>query len=311
MTGPEKPPPVPGCTIVGLLVGGFAVADFVLPAIAEEVGSPGFAGLVAGGVAGQFGLLSIWAVFGPQRWTRRLPAALGAAVLLFAALFLGMVVAEGNRPSQWEEFVLALLFLPLVFLSAQLLLWIPRYVGGWRIVRAEAETNVRATGSRQFDLRDLLGAMVVLAVSLGLASCGFAGERDLGATWAPLLLGCLVCAAWSAFSTLPCLWACFVARAPGAAAIVIAVYVLVMTAVVLAIGSALGGSGPPGEAVVGVLMFHGGLAGVILGVLCVFRGSGYVLRRAADRRQATPPGIGASDARPTCPFAPSEPHEPG
>jgi hypothetical protein len=310
VTDPAEPSTIPGGAIITLFVGGFVVADFVAPPMLRNADSAGFAGLIGGGVAGQLGLLAIWAVFGPQRWTRRFPAALGVAVLLTAALLLGMAAAGWHSATLWAESVLALLFLPLVFLSAQLLLWIPRYVGGWRIVRAETETKVEATGSRQFHLRDVLGTTGLFAVAFSLASWGFLGEGDFLETWMPLLIGCLLCAVWNVFSALPCLWACFVARRLWTRAMVIAVCVLVMSAAVLALISTMEGRSPPAEAVFAVLMFHGGVAGVILGVLCVFRRSGYVLRRTAGRWRTTPPLSGPTDSEPTEPSPPSESFRP-
>ena len=311
MTDPAEPSTTPGGAIVTLFVGGFAVADFVAPPMLRNADSAGFAGLVAGGVAGQLALLTIWSVFGPQRWIRRIPATLGVAALLSAFLALGTAVAA-ERPSRlfWEDLARIALFTPLVFLSAQLLLWIPRYVGGWRIVRAEAETDVEASESRQFHLRDLLGAMGMLAVAFSLASWGFLGEGDFLETWMPLLIGCLLCAAWNASSALPFLWACFVARRLWSGATVIAVYVLVMSALVLGLISTMEGRSPPAEAIFAVLMFHVGIAGVILGVLYVFRRSGYVLRRTAGRWPTTPPLSGPTDSEPTEPSPPSESFRP-
>jgi hypothetical protein len=296
--------------VVGLFLAGFVLLDLAVPAMVWHAESPGFAGLLSGAVAGQFGLLTIWAVFGPQRWTLQLPATLGVAALLLAVVILGMIAVDPGGAPRWHDWARLFLFLPLVFLSAQPLLWIARYFGGWRIVRAEEETSVEAVRSRQFGLADLLGATVVLAVALSLANWGFYNERELGETWIPLVVGCLFCAAWNALSTLPCLWASFLARPKGVGVIVILVCMLMMTAAALAILSAMSGRGPPDEAIVGVSMFHGGLAGVMLGVLYAFRRWGYVLRRAGDTRGTTPFGIGGPDAEPVETPPPSEPREP-
>jgi len=279
-TGPSENP-----AIVGLLVMAAVFVDFfgMLVVIASK--SVALAMLFTGAAAAQLGLIAIWAVLGPHRWFIRLPATLAVTALLYAALAMGMV-ADGEA---WSDVGRTLLFLPMVFLAVQLPIWTGRFLGGWRIVRGDADPELVASGSRQFQLQDLLGATVVLAVALGLASVGVAGEGDVGETWIPLFLFCLVGAVWSAFSTLPCLCACFVARDKGRSTAVMAAYVFGMTLVVAVVIGVFAGGGPPAELVVVFFLFHAALVGVMLGVLHLLRVSGYVLHRAGRKEPTAPP----------------------
>ena len=260
-------------------VAAFAVADLIGPPILVASRSEFALALFLGTFAAQIGLLAIWAVLRPQRWVVRLPVTLAYAALFYTMLIMGMTVAEPFGP-EWPEVARTYLFLPLVFLAVQSPLWILRIGGGYRIVRADPEKDLSPTGSRQFHLQHLFVATGVVAVSLGLASLGVSEEGDLAGTvtWGPLLLVCLACAGWSAFSTLPCLWAGLVARHKRTSTVVMAVYVLGMTAAALAIASASARGSPPGDAVGVFLLFHVGLVGVMLGVLHAIRHWGYVLR---------------------------------
>jgi len=309
VTGPVRISPFQYAYLLGLTVTAFAAADFVVPLIVWASRSEVLAALCFGTVAGQLGVLVIWAVLGPQRWFLRLPAMLAFALLVIASVVLGATVAEGHTPPS-DDVALAFLFAPLVFLAAQLPLWIRRIAGGWRIVRADAETGDPATGARQFRLQDALAATGVLAVALSLASSGLAHGGDMDDQWMPFLLLCVMCTVWSAFSTLPCLWACFVARGKLRSTVVMAGYVVVMTAIVVAVASAFDRSAPPGEAVVAFFLFHAALVGVMLGVLHVLRVLGYVLHRTARKGSTTPLGDRPPDADPGEPASPFEPDGP-
>ena len=309
MTGPVRISPFQSAYLLGLAVTAFALADFVGPLLVRQTQSEVLLMFLFGVVGAQLGVLVIWAVLGPQRWFVRLSATLAVALLLIGAVCLGATVVEEYAPTAGEV-ASFLLCLPLVFLAAQLPLWIRRIAGGWRIVRADAETEGPATGARQFRLQDALAATGVLAVALSLARLGLADEGDMDDQWMGFLLLSAMCTVWSAFSTLPCLWACFVARGKLRSAVVMAVYVVVMTAIVLAVISAFVRTAPPGDVVAGFLLFHAALVGVMLGVLHVLRVLGYVLHRTARRGSTTPIGDRPPDADPGEPASPFEPPGP-
>jgi Flp pilus assembly pilin Flp len=183
-------------------------------------------------------------------------------------------------------------------------LWILRIATGWRIVftsprpsaqrtstasaQAAPESqpeapeatdgSVPASGSRQFRIEHILGAMAVIAIALGLARVAVIHETFPGGNvdaWTSLLVACAFCCIWSALSTLPCLWAAFSAPEKGAAAIAIGGYTVFMTLIAAAI---LGGGGFL-EAAGMLLLFNGTLAAVMLGILHVARACGYALLR--------------------------------
>ena len=282
---------------------GFAVADFIGPPVlwalesrvidvlfgemvAVQLGLLAIWAVLGGMVAAQFGLLAIWAVLGPQRWILRLPVTLTYVAFFYTMLTLGMTSAAPSG-FEWYDVFLSYFLLPLVFFAVQLPLWILRMATGWRIVRTDPENELPPTGSRQFRLHDLFVATTLIAVTFGLASLGMAAdELAFSTTWGPALGACLVCAAWSAFSTLPCLWAGLVAKKWRTRIVVMSVYILVMTAILLAIGRAIAGTGPPKEAFVILLSLFGTLAGVMLAVLDVVRRWGYVLRRVGPGKRA-------------------------
>jgi hypothetical protein len=265
-------------------------------------------GLLMGTIAGQGGLLAIWAVLGPQRWIVRLPATFLAALALFGALMLGFATSYPG-PAEWDEMAESLLMMPIVLLAAQFPLWIVRLVLGCRIVPARAESAQSAKGLRQFGMEHLLGATAIVALALGLASLGLrdssVGQIDLE-VWAFLAVACLLVAVWSMFSTLPCLWAAWVAKNKAGAAWALAAYTVVMTMLLIVIVSTVTGEAPPAEAVFTLLASHGALVGVMFGTLHVVRACGYVLVRAKRIRPAAAPAGSATTAEPPSPAPPAE-----
>jgi len=309
VTGPVRISPFQYAYLLGLTVTAFAAADFVGPLLVEQTQSEVLLAFLFGGLAGQLGVLVIWAVLGPQRWFVRLSATLAVALLLIGAVCLGVTVVEEYTPTAGE--VACFLFcLPLVFLGVQLPLWIGRIAGGWRIARADAEPAGPAIAARQFRLQDALAATSLFAVAFSLASLGIAGEGGMENSWTPFLLFCACCTAWSAFSTLPCLWACFIARGKRRGAVAIGMYIMGMTAVVLAVISAFVRIWPRTEVVVAFFLFHVAGVGLMLGVLHVLRVCGYVLHRTARKGSTTPFGDRPPDADPSEPASPYEPHGP-
>jgi MFS family permease len=315
-------------SVIGLLIAGAALGNFLGPGMVRGAwdARPGFLVLVvvlgvvaavAGAIVGVIGLVVTWAALGRQRWTMRLSVALVVMAFLYAALILGYIVflPFGWHPG-WRQIVEQVFLLPSVFLAAQLPLWILRFALGWRIVRRDEEEQRSRTASRQFTLRDLFSVMSLLAVTLGLARLGFwIGHRGYVPPldfWLVVLFTCLAWAVWSAFFTLPCLWAGLIAQNKRASAELIAFYVLVTTAV----GVATHFASPPAQAMtvfllfLGFLFFLGGLVGLMLGVLHVFRGRGWVLHRAGRRRPKAPPEERPGTVDPGQDFLLAERHEP-
>lgn len=309
MTGPPRLTGFQSAYLLGQTVTAFALADFVGPLLVDLTQSPSLMGLLFGGLAGQLGLLVIWSVLGPQRWFVRLAVTFAVTLLLVSAVCSGVfIVGEYTPPA--GEFICLLFCLPLAFLGVQLPLWVWRIAGGWRIVRADAEPAGSTTAARQFRLQDALAAMSLLAVAFGLASLGLAGAEGGDNPWMPFLSFCMFCSVWSAISTLPCLWACFAARRKRRSAVLIGVYVVVITAILGVVVNSFVRSALPPEMVVTFFLFHAGLLGLMLGVLHVLRICGYVLHRAGRKRSKTPPREGPPDPDRDGPVSPFEPSGP-
>ena len=270
-----------------LLFGLFGLVDFFTPSVFEGNISPAVAALFAGAILGQFGLLAVWAVLGPQPLFVRWPISLLVAALLCCALLLGVTMVNGSGEGLGEA-ARGMLIFPLIFLAVQLPLWVLRIVTGWCLVARGTEDCSPPGESRQFRLQHMLGATTAVALALGLASVGLrysdipSGRTD-PSVWLGLMFACLMFGVWSAFSTLPCFWAAFVARHKMAGAAMIAVYAVLMSLLVLAVMSAIVGSAPPGEFVGAFILFHGSLAFVLLGGLHLARLCGYVLLRPGRR----------------------------
>jgi hypothetical protein len=200
------------------------------------------------------------------------------------------------------------LMLPLILLAVQFPLWILKMATGWQIVLAGTPDPASPAQLRQFRLQHILGATTVVAASFGLAGVGLPhleGPRANADTslWLGLMLACLIFCVFSALSTLPCLWAAFVARNKAAGGAAIAIYAMLMSVLAATVISLMGVPSPHGQAIRIFLPLFGGLAFVLLGCLHAARWCGYVLLR--PRRMgppATPTGsspfAGSSDVMP-------------
>lgn len=291
-----------------LLIGAFALVDLITPAVLRESQSPELPVLFAGAFVAQPGLLAVWAVMGPQRLLVRWLLSLLVAVLLWFVFLFGMTMTT-MHPRDVGEMAKGMFMLPLAFLAVQLPLWVLKMATGWSIIVGGKEDSSPPSASRQFRLQHILGATTAVAAAMGLASAGlpYLGGPNGSADpliWLRLMGICLICGAYSALSTLPCLWAAFVARNKTASTIIIAVYAVVMSLLAVAVVSAIVRSAPPDRVVTGFILFHGSLAFVLLGSLHIARACGYVLLRPG-RMQAPATPTGSS------PFAgPSDPFEP-
>jgi hypothetical protein len=262
-------------------VAGFALVNFIGPPILGAGRSEALAALFLGVMAGQLGLLAIWAVLGPQRWPARLPLTLTIALSLHAATLSGLLPLDVSESAR-REMLRSFLLVPLVFLAAQIPLWVLRFVFACRILPGGADPGP-SVAPRQFGLQQMFLATAVFAGSLGLASLGLSDEAFTAADagrWTGLLIGCGLCSVWSAFWTLPCLWAGLIARDKTASAMGMAAYVPVVSFFVVAVVDIFAGVINFATIMGQLLLFHGGLTGVMLGTFHAVRSRGYVLVRA-------------------------------
>jgi len=267
------------------------------------------AGLLWGSVAAELGLLAIWASLGPRKALIQLPATMLAMLGLYGAFLLGLLRMEGGS-GPVRDMGRGVLFLPLLFLAVQSPLWAFRIFGGHRIALRTDREQPCPIESRQVGLRHLLAATALVAVALSLARTGIPKPTRAASGPDPafaLLVACLLCAAWSALSVLPCVWAAYVARGRGLAAVAIAVYVTGMALIVWLILQMASSTGPPFEFGVFLLVFHGTLAAVTLGTLHLLRACGYILLRAGGER---PSGPAESSLDETAPSEPSPANAP-
>jgi hypothetical protein len=281
----NEPQPVPSAHPIGVIASWVcvcAVVDLFAPLVVRRGESAATVGFVLGAAGGQLGVLTVWAVFGPERLFRRWTQALLAAAFLFSLLLVGFFISSPRGGPDAEVFS-ALLMLPAVFLAAQTPLWILRLVTGWEIVPRGAQESPSAA-SRQFGLQHLLGATTVVGATLALAKIGFfatgaQSDSRTAMAWLVLAIRCLVAGLWNGLLTTPCLCATMVVKDQKRGCLVVAGYVVVLSIAVPLVVSAVFGSAPPQEPFLAFLCFHGTAALVVVGSLHLLGKSGYVLRR--------------------------------
>ena len=181
-----------------LLVPVCAIVNFIAGAFVAEARNAVLPGIVLGVLAGEFGLIAIWAVIGPQPWISRFLITLGPAIALLLAFLFGLKIDEPHLPP--ELIAVTVLVFPLVFLCVQFPMWIGKIAMGWRLIGAGSEDPAPSMSSRQFGIGHLLGTTTIVAVAMGLASLGvrmqFGTGGDNTAEWAALLLACLGLSLW-------------------------------------------------------------------------------------------------------------------
>ncbi len=269
---------------MALLIG-FAMLDLLAPPLIKLSGWEFLGLLLLGLLSGQLGLLAIWAVLGPQRWTVRQTVTFGLTLLFYLLFNVSWTLSAGDENAGFE--IWRVLSAPLLLLAIQSPLWILRMAIGCRILHAPTETDASSKLSRQFALSHLLGAIAVIAIAVALAGL----TKPAREAWAETLSTCLLHAAWSALSTLPCLWAALVARDERISTRAIAAYVLVATLLLLLAPSALGGRVPSLGSFLSVglviFLFLAASIGLMLAVLRLARTRGFVLVRRKSQERAT------------------------
>ncbi len=265
-----------------VLVPVFAVVNVIAAAIVPHAREPVLPGIMLGVLAGESGLIAIWAVIGPQPWMSRFLITQGLAIGLYLAFLFGLTIAGHGPPA--KVIVVAVLVFPLVLLCVQLPVWIAKIAMGWRLVGAGSEDPAPSMSPRQFGIEHLLGATTVVAVAMGLASLGLQILSETGGTtgaWTDLLWTCLGLSLWGAFAMLPCIWAALVARNRAVGAVIIGVYT-VLPMVTLFVLSPF--SGPPMSLgrFLFLQIFHAATMLVLMGGLHYAKFWGFELLRPDD-----------------------------
>lgn len=293
---PHRVPDEPGC-LLGPLIMVAAVIDFLLGCVTPEIGSPAMVGAFSGVIAGQLGLLAIWAVLGPQRLLVRWCWSLLVTVLLYGAFVAGIVLAQGPPARFLLESARTALLLPAIVVAVELPLWILKLALGCRIAIPGRADAAAAPAGRQFRLQHLLGTTTAVAVILALARVGLSSLDRSGnpvsfRLWLWLGVVCGVCALGSALSTLPCIWAALIAKNPRASTLIVALYAVLMTALMVIINVLLG-TEPNLQMLELFLSLFGAVLFVMLGCLHLARAAGYVLLRAGRGGSPHPAGTPA------------------
>lgn len=262
-----------------------AVGDFITPAILNEAvpRGPLVPALLAGLIAGQFGLLAIWAVVGAEPWVARLPLVLLIAVGLHGLFVLGMAAADVPAMAV-AAYAKAMLLLPLVLAAGQVPLWIARMALGCRVVFRADAAMVDPSRLSQFGVQHLLGATTVAALTLALAQVGislFASPYGFHSTeiWTGLLITCAAAAGIGALAALPCVWAVLLARRTGLAMVIVVMYTVAAAVLVPIVIGAIAGNAPDSEEFQVFFWLHVGGMGMMLVGLHVVRACGYTMLR--------------------------------
>ncbi len=259
------------------------------PVMLEAADSALPVALITGAISAELALTATWAVLGPGRacW-RFLAACLATAGLAFVLLVLFVVTLQYGPDA--ADILSMLLFLPLVFLAAQVPLWLLRFVGGYQLVDLHQPRDDGPVAARQFDLAHLFGATTVLAVTFGLARCGIQlWDADASQVWIGLLITCGFVVAYVVLTTLPSLWAVFGPRKNrGLAIFLLAFYSLALGLASLAFLSLIFGPAP-GEAVAAFMAFHAALVIATVIPFALLRALDYRLERPGKTLAAIQP----------------------
>lgn len=238
-------------------------------------------------VTAEWGLVSLWAVLGPQRFGPRWFASL----LTLGEFAFAWTVGFATSTRFASEFR-GLLALPLVFTVAQFPLWLLRLTTGWRIVRSgtEEETDTRET--RQFGVQDLLALTAAVALMLGLARLSVPSTPNahidaMSMMWGVVVSVGLVLAVVNTFLLPACVWTGLRVRELSTAVAGLAGYGLLLfllIGVILALLSQGSGSSDAGA---WILLFLAISLGLMFGVLRWAHACGYVLVTSWPKERPT------------------------
>lgn len=160
--------------IAFVLAAACALVDFSLGPLFEWLRTSGAKGIevayffgLLGCTLAQGNLLAAWLVWSEGPFLRRLGWHWVAAAVLFLAWTLGLALAALPKEAQIVWLAIGLV-VPVVSLAAQFPLWATRQWLGWRITLRAAELET-SSQERPLTIRGLMGAMVIVGVSLTLA----------------------------------------------------------------------------------------------------------------------------------------------
>ena len=172
---------------------------------------PGDAGIFllhvcSGVICAGAGLVAIGGAIGPGPFLQRIAVSFGLAVLLFAVWSFGWAVSNDHiSDNEKRGLLVALLCLPIVYVSIQIPLWIVRFAFSWRcefVGDAAAESELPPLTIRKL----MIGTALVALVLAGARAAVSVAPEPASEFWLVLAVTCASTAGVSLISTLPIVW---------------------------------------------------------------------------------------------------------
>lgn len=239
----------------------------------------GYLSLILGSLGGQVALLTVLVVWESGPLWLRLVWHWGLALVAFAAWTFGFMVARATEFGDsfpGEEFLAALLGLPLVALAWQAIPWLLKFYFHWRIEHEDYPSSQMA--AQRLSIRDMIVGMIVVALTMAAVRAGKPASAEEGIYWAGWMIGIASAAGISLVCLVPMIYFTLgVKRASWG------VWgVVVNGGLVAAVASGiLMYFSPPGpsyrEIILMMVMITAGFALTLCGTLWIVRASGYRL----------------------------------
>jgi hypothetical protein len=275
---------------VWLVAAGCLINFLLMPVLRGAEQAEGvwlLAAVGAGVLAGEFGLATLWLVWGPGSFGWRVFVHWTTALGLFVSWALGALAsftgAHNFPPNVPEGFTAILLTLPILSLAAQLPLWPLRTHLGWRLERQSAVNA--AAGPHSLSIRDMILGTVATAVALAclrLMPTAVAGSGE--GAWQVWGIAAAVTAVMSALSLLPATLMAFRIRETATAAISLAAYAAIAWVLTCVVGTVLGGPAPA-EVYIAILVCYGSFTATVGLPLLILNSDGYTLTFASERQR--------------------------
>ena len=294
MFTPDKPlVPLPERPLGGFgwlvaIAGLFNFVSFPLVrGAANEEGGWVFVAVTVGALAAEVALATIWLVWGPGSFLRRLVVHWSVGFGLYFAWAFGFALAfssemaAGEVPKAWGT---VLCSLPIVSLAAQLPLWPLRTHFGWRIELPPRDAPLEPAQS--LSIRDIILGTVVTSVSLAalrLMPQWNQGGMDAG-YWTAWAIAVACIAGASALVLLPAVFLVFRISDLSAATGALCGYGVAAWLATILIASAFAGS-PPAEAVFAIAFCYASFTATLAMPLLIARSRGCELTLARERER--------------------------
>jgi len=243
-----------------------------------------FGPIVVGVLAGEFGAMALWFVWGEGPFLRRLAMHWGVGLLLLCGFMVGLAAVMFEEGPMWEfwwrETATVLCAVPALSLGAQLPLWPLRTHLGWSVERVGADLMARPPVA--LSISDILCGTAVVAVSLGLIRAAPEAKMEyfvsIGVALAFIFVASVICLVPATLFVLRSKeWPLGVGLLAG--------YSVLPTFCLVIFGSVMRGRGMQGEAILAMILGSFVFAATVAAPLWVMRAGGYRLVWPRDRRR--------------------------